>query len=160
MLEIWYFSPQNSSEFPPASIKSTSRGISCFPRGPASRGSPSRRHFFEPNEVTMIAIGDRIEKKKKRFYFFFIFSRSGRICCLILWGVWIVFDPVGSKKCGRQFPVPGCPHGQAGSTPRLILERDSTHSEARKTDIQYFPGQKAHAKVLKVLFLLTANPTA
>ena len=74
-----------------SSLQDLSGGVSRFPRGPVARNH--RPRFFDPNEVEMIAIVDRIEK----YVFFDPIGRLGRIC-----------DRVESIKCGRQFPVAGC----------------------------------------------------
>ena len=108
------FSPQNVSNLSPRSI---SGGASRFWRGPVARNLG--RHVFDPSEAKMIGIviGDWIEKYLELFF------RSDR-------RFWIVFDPVGSKKCGRQFLVSGClekremPPGRSCREIRHILRRE------------------------------------
>ena len=72
-----------------SSLQDLSGDVSRFSTDPGAR--IHRPHLFDPYEVNMIAIVDRLEK--------YVFS--------IRLGVRIVFDRVESKKCGRQFPVSG-----------------------------------------------------
>ena len=89
-----------------SSLQDLSGGVPRFVRGPVARNR--RRHFFDRNEVNITAVGDRIEK-------YVVFDPIGR--CNHMRSSWvekmrtavIVCGPVGSKKCGRQFPVSGCP---------------------------------------------------
>ena len=114
-----------------SSLQDLAGGVSGFSRDPVARNH--RRHFFDPNEVKMIAIGDRIEE----YVFFRIRS-----------GVWMVFDPVWSKQRGRKFPVSGCLEKRV--TPPDRSWREIRHIMRRK--ISYLSGTKAHANVLKVFF--------
>ena len=66
-----------------------------------------------------------------------------------------MFDPVGSTKGGRQFPVSGSLEKKRETPPDkpFASERDPTHSEVRKTNFQQITGQKkTHSNVLKVFF--------
>ena len=48
------------------SLQDLSGGVSSFSRSPVARSR--RPHFFDPNEVNTIAIGDRIEGNVFSFY--------------------------------------------------------------------------------------------
>ena len=64
-------------------------------------------------------------------------------------GVWIVFDGVGSKKCGRQFPIyilSGCLEKRGTPSDRSC--REIGHIRRRERPISNNSGAKAHANVL------------
>ena len=137
-LENWSSSPQNESEL----SSRLSRAVSRLSRGPVAGNR--RQHFFDPTASNTITTPDRI----------------GKNVISIPWTIAIVFDPVGSKKCWRWFPVTGplekreAALGRSWRKLRLILRR------GRPIADMFGAKNSCERTEWKVLFRRTANPTA
>ena len=99
-----------------------------FSSGPVSRNL--RRHFFDPNEVKYDC--NRGSGRKLIAFVFYPVGRLDRI--------WPTLDR--ESAVGIKFSCVWVP-GEAGNTPGDTLERDPTHSEARKTNSRQIRGKSS-----------------
>ena len=105
-------------------------GPELFPASPGAQLQEITVSIFRSNRVTT---PDRIENS--------VFSIRSEIV--------VVFDPVGSKKCRREFQATGALKKREIALDRCT-EKTPSHSEARKTNLRTFRGNSSW----------TANPTA
>ena len=112
---------------------------------PASRGARLQEVAARTFSIQMrwIRLRSGIGLRETFFRFMFYRSRSG---------VWIVFYPVGSKKCGQRFLATG-PFEKRETPPTDRPWSEILHILRREEPISNLPGAKTHhADVLKGSF--------